>query len=68
MSKYHDRKANQLPDCGECGGIKYGPRYYSSEMRSSYGYSWYAICRGCQQVYTMSGHKLSGGVEYGTAD
>lgn len=71
MAKYHDRRANLLPDCTECKPdevIKYGPRYYATEMRGSYGFSWYAVCRGCQQVYTMNGSKLSGSPEYGTAD
>lgn len=62
MGKYHDRKANLLPDCTVCTPeerIKYGARYYAEEMRGSYGYSWYAICRGCQTIYTMSGHRTN---------
>jgi hypothetical protein len=67
MSAYHERLANKLPTC-ECGGMKYGKPYYAEQMRGSYGNSWYAICRNCQQVFTMSGTKVAGGVEYGTAD
>jgi hypothetical protein len=48
--------------------MKYGKPYYAVEMRGSYGFAWYAVCRNCQQVYTMAGSKVLGGVEYGTAD
>lgn len=68
---YHDRQANKLPDCAACTAeekVRYGDRYYAERMRGSYGFSWYAICRGCQRAYTMAGNAVTGDVQYGTAD